>query len=57
MEMNYGRVPEKKDMCEVDIHQVIGIKPDYKWNVRLKIHKAIDDAVNNASLTNYHGNW
>ena len=59
------RFPKKEDMCGVDIRQVIGIKPDYEWDVRnirtqkmrLKNHKAIDEAVKNANLTNYNGNW
>ena len=48
-------------MFEVDSLQIIGLKPDYEWEVqivrnqkmRLKNHKAIDEAVKNARLTNF----
>ena len=63
-ENDLWRFPRKEDMCEVDIRQVIGIKLDYERDVRsictqkmrLKNHKAIDEAVKNANLTNYNGN-
>ena len=55
------RFPNKEDECVVDFRQIIGVQPNYEWEVqslrtqkmRLKNHREIDEAVKNAHLSNY----